>query len=68
MNPKLQSKLQERIDESYPELDALGALRYEALRRLQPMMFTELHRRCVAGENFDGMIDQLILDPEFLRK
>jgi hypothetical protein len=39
---------------------AIGWLRYEALRRLNPHQFTDLHKRNIAGENFDAMVDQLV--------
>jgi len=40
---------------------AIGHLRYEALRRLTPLQFTALHKRNLAGENFDEMVDCLVL-------
>ena len=40
---------------------ALGSLRYETLRKLTPRQYTELHKRNIAGENFDGMVDALML-------
>ena len=40
----------------------LGFLRFEALRKLNPRKFAELHKRNLNGENFDGMIDSLIID------
>ena len=43
-----------------PEL-ALGYLRYEALRRLTPRQFSELNARNLKGENFDRMVDELIV-------
>lgn len=43
-----------------PEL-TLGHMRYEALRRLNPMDFAELHRRNIAGEFFDDMVDELVV-------
>ena len=39
-----------------------GYLRYEALRKLNPRQFQELCRRNIAGEHFDTMIDQLIVN------
>lgn len=38
---------------------ALGFLRYEALRKVSPRQFCELHARNLAGENFDDMITRL---------
>ncbi len=40
---------------------ALGFFRYEALRKLKPLQFEELHNRNLHGENFDGMVDELII-------
>jgi hypothetical protein len=37
-----------------------GSNRYEALRKLTAKQFTELNRRNLAGENFDGMVDALV--------
>lgn len=39
---------------------AVGYLRYEALRRLNPTQFAELHRRNLAGERFDDIVDEMI--------
>ena len=44
----------------YREL-ALGFLRYEALRKLNSRQYEELHKRNLNGENFDGMVDELIV-------
>lgn len=40
---------------------ALGFARYEALRRLNPRQYRELHDRNMFGENFDRMVDALVL-------
>ena len=40
---------------------ALGWLRYEALRKVSPRVFGELHRRNLAGENFDAMVTGLVI-------
>lgn len=39
---------------------ALGWLRYEAIRKLNPRQFGEIHARNIAGEHFDTMIDELV--------
>lgn len=39
---------------------AQGHARYEALRMLTPRTFTELWNRCIAGERFDDMVDELV--------
>lgn len=43
---------------------AIGCARYVALRRLNPSQFAEHHRRNIQGENFDKMIDDLIVFSE----
>lgn len=40
-----------------------GYLRYEALRKLNPMQFAELYKRNLDGEFFDDMIDELAVQP-----
>lgn len=40
---------------------AHGYLRYEALRKLNATQFGSLVSRNLAGENFDGMVDELIV-------
>ena len=64
---KPQTPLQRRICDVLNYLHqgemALGYLRYEALRKIPPSKFQELHRRAIAGEHFDTMIDQLIILP-----
>ena len=53
-------KMRETIDErSVGEL-CVGYLRYEALRKLNPRQFTELHRLNLSGARFDDMVDELI--------
>lgn len=41
---------------------ALGYLRYEALRTLSVQKFSELYQRNLKGENFDEMIDEMIIE------
>lgn len=57
-------------DERYPSTLAAGYLRYEALRKLKPLQFEELHRRNLAGENFDDMVTELVVvgEAEFFSK
>lgn len=48
---------------------ALGWLRYEALRRLQPTGFAELRRlNMTQGKKFDDMVDQMIVTRATLEK
>jgi hypothetical protein len=52
----------QREHEQSPQLLAIGWLRYEALRSLQPRQHAELHRRNLAGERFDDMVDALVIE------
>lgn len=45
---------------------AKGWLRYEVLRTMDIRRFTELVERNVAGENFDEMVDKIIVEREGL--
>ncbi len=38
---------------------AIGYLRYEALRKLNPRQFAEICLKNLQGENFDALIDKL---------
>lgn len=40
---------------------AIGFLRYEALRKLTPAQYADLHKRNLKGERFDDMVDALVL-------
>lgn len=40
---------------------ALGYLRYEALRNLNARELGDLHKRNMSGENFDDLVDELIV-------
>ena len=40
---------------------SLGFMRYEALRKLNPPKFAELHWRNIKGERFDDMVDELVV-------
>ncbi len=42
----------------------LGYLRYEALKKLNPRQYEELNKRNLNGENFDEMVDELIVKNE----
>ena len=44
---------------------ALGYLRYEAIRKLNDTQFARLHCRNVLGENFDKMVDEMVLIDNF---
>ena len=48
------------IAERTPDELALGWLRYEALRKLNPRQYGELHARNLAGENFDAMVTAIV--------
>jgi hypothetical protein len=44
-----------------PEELALGWLRYEALRRVNPRIFSEMYCRNLAGEFFDNIVTEELL-------
>jgi hypothetical protein len=44
-----------------PEELALGWLRYEALRRVNPRIFAEINRRNMAGVFFDDVVTEALL-------
>jgi hypothetical protein len=44
-----------------PEELALGWLRYEALRRVNPRIFAEMNRRNLSGEFFDDIVTEALL-------
>ena len=44
-----------------PEELALGWLRYEALRRANPRIFSEMNRRNMSGEFFDDIVTEALL-------
>lgn len=54
--------LQKLVRGQMPDELARGFARYETLRRLNPKQFAELHARNLAGENFDQMVDSLVMD------
>ena len=67
-NKTINDAIQKFADETYGRgcyIDrelALGFLRYEALRKLTPRKFSELHVRNLRGENFDEMVDKLVVE------
>jgi hypothetical protein len=48
-----------------PKELALGWLRYEVLRRVNPRIFAEMNRRNLAGEFFDDIVTEALLSWEF---
>ena len=40
---------------------AIGFLRYEALRRMNPRQFSEFHARNLKGERFDDIVTEELL-------
>lgn len=45
-----------------PEELAMGWLRYEALRRVSPRIFAEIHKRNLSGEFFDDIVTEALLE------
>ena len=65
MNPTQKQTLQRKSKEAMESKNIAeltqGYLRYEAIRILNARQFAELCARNVNGENFDGMVDKLIV-------
>ena len=54
------------LAEQSKETLALGYLRYEALRKLGPRSFSELHRRNIQERiRFDDMVDRIVTEGGF---
>lgn len=62
-NLQLHKKILDTLGCRHEKHLALGFLRYEALRKLNPRQFAEIHKRNLNGERFDDIIDQLITKP-----
>ena len=62
MNPKLQELVEEAVAFKSPEELALGYLRYEALRRVLPSKYKEMHELCIRGKWFDDQVDGLVCE------
>lgn len=45
-----------------PQELALGWIRYEAVRKMHPRNFAEIHKRNLAGEFFDDIITDCLID------
>ena len=65
MNPTQKQTLQRKASTAMESKNIAeltqGYLRYEAIRILNARQFAELCARNANGENFDGMIDELIM-------
>lgn len=59
MNPKLQELIDDAVAYKTPEELALAYVRYEALRRVLPSRYKEMHERCIKGQWFDAQVDEL---------
>jgi|DEB3_MinimDraft_2_1074329.scaffolds.fasta_scaffold13659_2 hypothetical protein len=61
----MSATLEQLVEKCVAEHDvkelALGFLRYETLRRMNPNQFKELHQRNLAGERFDDMVTEELL-------
>lgn len=57
MNNLLEIILDQKTQGKSPAELELGWLRYETLRTFSPNKYAEFHKRNLAGENFDAMID-----------
>lgn len=61
MKEKLIPIIAKECYRTVPDL-ALGYLRYEALRRLHPPEYKALHEKNLAGQRFDDMVDDLVIE------
>lgn len=57
----LKSLVQICISDHTPEELALGWLRYEAVRKMSPRQFGEVHKRNLSGEFFDDIVTEAVL-------
>ncbi len=60
----LQRRVSQHILCTVHRESALGAVRYESLRKLNFRQFKELKDRNLRGENFDKMVDELVMAKE----
>ena len=61
-NDKMSSIIEEAKDYFISREAVLEALRYRSLRKLSASQYTTLCQRNVKGENFDEMVDKLVLE------
>ena len=50
-----------------PEELALGYLRYEAIRRMSPRTFGEIHKLNLSGRIFDDLVDEALKSWKWLQ-
>jgi len=60
VNEKRAKKLLQCIADNNPVELAIGFLRYEALRKLNPREFTVIHQKNTQGAFFDDLVDEMI--------
>lgn len=64
---KLDIKIIKAFEDFSPMVLSKGWLRYEALRKLSPTQFAELHRKNIQGNDdgskvtFDELVDELVV-------
>ena len=56
-NVNLNNKIKLAISNHTPEDLAIGYLRYEAVRRMNPRTFSEIWRQSLRGISFDDIVD-----------
>ena len=61
-NSKIAQLVSMCIANHTPEELALGWIRYEAVRKMNPCHFLEIHNRNLAGEFFDDIITDCLID------
>ena len=60
----LRARMAEVISERAVEELALGWLRYEALRKLNPRQYSDLSKENLTGRAFDDLVDEMITKPD----
>jgi len=61
-NTKLAQLVSMCVTNHTPEELALGWIRYETVRKMNPRHFLEIHKRNLAGEFFDDIVTDCLLD------
>lgn len=60
---RMKDRILVAVRDNTPDELARGWLRYEALRCLTPQEYADLVARNLRGNNFDAMVDKLLLRP-----
>lgn len=62
---ELARRADDKLDSVDRRIIAIGYLRYEAIRKLHPKAFADIHARNLREDiTFDRLVDELILKPK----